>query len=56
MSKRKIEHKEKTLKHSSKSLDYRFKEKLSGFINKSGSLIWDNDRIEDFISSIKNSN
>jgi hypothetical protein len=48
--------KKKALKNSSKILDYRFKEKLSGFRNKSGSLVWDKDRIEDFISSVKNAN
>ncbi|KAI5170912.1 hypothetical protein PAEPH01_1548 [Pancytospora epiphaga] len=41
-------------KKFSASLDYSYREKLSGFISSCGSLEWDENRINDFIGILKN--
>jgi hypothetical protein len=46
----------KDAKIGSKLLDYSIKEKLVGFISKSGNPGWSEEKISEFISSIKKSN
>ena len=46
----------KDSKLGSKLLDYSIKDKLIGFLAKNGNPAWSEDKISEFINSIKNSN
>jgi hypothetical protein len=47
-----LSHRKAVIKGKGKTLSYEFKEKLIGFVQKRGSILWENERVDELVKSL----